>query len=336
MLVAGLRADDEVVHADAARLLGELGQARAVPPLGRYVAECRYYTKTAGLDALGRIGDRAAVPVLKQILADPNVDDDWFWYCRRAVRASAAVALLALGDPSGADDLGELAEKDDDVFFCWYGPSILRLPDEPEAARRLKARITVDALTGPGSRRTRKSDPAVMTMMAEALGLLGGSEACAALRGLLTFHSRYVRGQAALGLLQAGGAADGRRTVEQLLETDGTDFVRIKAGLALVLAGQAGRAGVIAEAAGSLKDAFDRAVAVEALGLAGDPAQAGVIAAQLDHADPYVRQCALEALERLGAGAAQAAAERRLEDDNVRVRLQGAKLLAALDGEADA
>lgn len=332
-LVAGLGHEDEVVQADAARLLGELAQRRAVDPLAEYVTTCRYYSKTAGLDALGALGDPAALPALRQLMADPNVDDDWFWYCRRAVLACIAVALLRLGDDSGADYLEERAAKDDDVFFCWYGPAILRLPDEPEAAKRLKALITVEKLGGPGDRRTRNSDPAVVTMKAEALGLLGGDEACRLLRELMTFHSRYVRGRAAQSLLAAEASAEHVAAVEAVADGDETDFARIKASLALVEAGRPERGDFLIRAANSAEDPFDRATAVEALGLVGDAAGIGAVTAELDHDDPYVRQCALEALERLDVESAVTEAKGRREDENVRVRLQAAKVLAAEAGE---
>lgn len=336
LLLAALEADDDIVQADAARLLGELGSARALPALGRYVTECRYYSKTAGLDALGRIDDPAAVPVLGHVLAEPNVDDDWFWYCRRAVRASAAVALLALGDGGGAAYLGELADNNDDVFFCWYAPALLRLADDLPGVAQLKARITVESLIKPGRRRTRNSEPGLMAVKTEALGLIGTPEACRAITDhSMIFLSRYVRGQAALSLLGADAGAEHIARVEALLADAGTDFVRIKASLALALAGRPGHVALIAEAAGLLEDAFGRAVAVEALGLVGDAAGAETLEAQLDHGDAYVRQCAIEALERVGTPGAKDAAERMLGDKSVRVRLQAAKLLAAAGGEGD-
>lgn len=333
VLVAGLRATDEVVQADAARLLGELGRREAVPALVAYVTDCRYYCKTAGIDALARLGDPAVCGDLRRLMADPNVDDDWFWYCRRAVRASAAVALLALGDDSGAAYLKELADTDDDVLLCWYGPAVLRLPDDLTAAREVKALITLDRLAGGGTRRTRHTEPGAVAMKAEALGLIGTPEACRALLELMQFHSRYVRGQAAVSLLGADPGEAHVAAVTAMADSDGADFARVKASVALALAGRCEKVAFLAEAAGSIDDPFDRAVAVEALGIAGDATRADVVASQLAHADAYVRQCALEALERMGAPGARAAAERAAGDASIRVRLQAAKLLAACDGE---
>jgi len=329
VLIEALGSADEVVAADAARLLGELGDRRAVPALCDYVLQSRFYCKTAGIDALGRLGDRAAVPVLQKLLREPNVDDDWFWYCRRAVLASTAVALLSLGDESGVPLLVEMADKDDDVFFCWYAPAILRLTADSPAVRDLKSRLTAAAIVGVNPKKTRHTEPGLITIKLEALGLVRTPEACEAIKSLLGFHSRYVRGQAALSLMEAACHDGHEQLIAALADGDATDFVRIKASLALALTGHKERAAFIAAAAGRVDDWFDRATALEALGILGDDAYTAEIEAQLDHAEPYVRQCALEALERVGAPSAVAAAQRALKDKNERVRLQAAKLLAA-------
>jgi len=328
-LVRALRSPDAVAAAEAARLLGELGRRQAVRHLLRYVSTSRHYHKTLGFEALARIGDASACPALRRLVARPNVRDDWYWYGCRGVRAAAAVALLALGDDGGAAYLRELADKQDDVFYCWFGPAILRLPPATAAARELKARITVEALHDPGARRTRHTDPGVVTMKAETLGLLATPAACQALLDLMRFHSRYVRGQAVLSLLQASRAPEHLKAAEALADGDPTDFVRIKAALALARSGRPGRAAFIAQAAASLEDLFDRAVAIEALGLVGGKEHGPVVARQLREADPYVRQCALEALERIDPGAAGRAAQRLVKDKALRVQLQAAKVLAA-------
>jgi len=333
MLIAALEAPDRYDQADAARLLGELGRREAVGPLLRYVTESRYYCKAAGLHALARTGDVSACPALRGLVDEPNVVDDWFWVDGRAVRAAAAVSLLALGDDSRADYLAELADAGDDVFFCFYGPALLRLPDRLPAARDLKARITVEAVGDPVPHSVRHTDPARVALKAEVLGLLAGPEACAALGGLMRFHSRYVRGQAAVSLLGADPSDEHVRLVEAMADGDPADFARVKASYVLAALGRRDRIAPIAEAASRLDDPFDRAVAVECLGLlaAGDTAE--VVERQAAHADPYVRQCAVEALERIGAAAAEPIARRCLGDESPRVRLQAAKLLAAREGE---
>jgi HEAT repeat protein len=330
VLLAGLLAEDYLVQADAARLLGELGRREAVGPLVKYVTECRNYAKVAGLEALARIGDKAACPALRRLVEWPNVPDDWYWYCQRSVRAAAAVALLALGEEGGAPYLHLLADKQDDVFFAWFAPAILRLGKGPPAAVEIQARITPEAVLLPGSGRTRYTNPGTAAMAAEALGLLATPRAREQLHELARHWSRYVRGRAAMGLAARGAPEVDVLFVEELAEGDATDFVRIQASLALAKAGKAGWAEKIAAAAGRLRDPFDLAVAVEAVGLSARSRLAPAVRKRLSHADPYVRQTAVEALNRLGGD--PALVRGRVRDPSPRVRLSAAKFLAAREG----
>ncbi len=89
-----LEAREDEVAARAARGLGLIGDADAVPRLVRLVAEEHRtpFVRAAAATALGAIGDAAAVPALERELHA----DDW------ALRASAAAALALLGDSGGA------------------------------------------------------------------------------------------------------------------------------------------------------------------------------------------------------------------------------------------
>ena len=169
ILTSALGHADPIVASHAARALGALGDGRATGPLVEYVTESRFYCKAEGFNALARLGERSACPDIRPLVDEPNVTDDWFWYACRAVRCAAAVALLALGDDSGAAYLNELADRDADVFFCWYAPAILHLTDELEASARIKARITVDRLRGKGGHRPRNTEPATMAVKARAV-----------------------------------------------------------------------------------------------------------------------------------------------------------------------
>src|SRR5690606_27012751 len=76
-------------------------------------------------------------------------------------------------------------------------------------------------------------------------------------------------------------------------------------------------------------DPFDKAVAVEGLGALGTAGEQTVLAAVSD-SDPYVRQCAIEALESLNLTMAAEAARKGLDDPAAGVRLQAAKTLVVL------
>jgi HEAT repeat protein len=335
-LISALASDDPVVAGDAARLLGELNDQRAIPALLKYGKRARHHYKSAGLWALGLLGKSAeartrdeVAATLRELVANPNVHDDWYWYSCRGVRASAALALLMLADESAVPYLRELADKNDDVFFCWFGPALLRLEKNCPAVAELQSRLTVAELLNTEKRKTRDSEPGLVTMKAQVLGILKGPEACAALENLAKFHSRYVRGQAALSLLEASDAPAHLGLVEAMADADATDFARLKACLALALKGQAQRGDEIAKLAGSAADPFDRAVAIESLGLLRRKKDAAVIRRQIARGDAYLRQCALEALERIDPETAVETAEKMLRDESPRVRHQAAKVLAA-------
>jgi HEAT repeat protein len=335
-LIRALDTPDPIVRADAARLLGELGHRDAVPALVRYVTTDRHYHKVAGIHALMRVGDPAVITALQPMVEDPNCPDDWYWFSYRSVRAAAAVALLALGDDSGAEFLTTLADRNDDVFFCWYGPAVLGLPDNMLATAALKLRFTTETIRdGRGTYQTRFTEPGITVMTARTLGLIGDAAACAVLLDLMKHHSRYVRAEAGMSLLAAAPSAAHEAAVLLLSTGSQTDFERIKGTLALLRAG-VGNADAVAEIAKSTPDDFDRAVAIETLGIIGDPSYTTVANEMLAHQDAYVRQCAVEALDRLEGTSGPSLERLRTimkDDQSPRVRLQAAKYIAGRASE---
>ncbi|MHC5018916.1 MAG: HEAT repeat domain-containing protein [Planctomycetota bacterium] len=87
-------------RADAARLLGAIGDPRAIPALGALLdsADADPYVQEAAAEALGAIGDRAALVPLLAFLED---DRSRIW----RVTIAAAQAALRLGAPTGGDEL---------------------------------------------------------------------------------------------------------------------------------------------------------------------------------------------------------------------------------------
>ncbi|NLF32723.1 MAG: HEAT repeat domain-containing protein [Planctomycetes bacterium] len=331
VLLEALRLDDPILPADAARLLGDLGSPAAVGPLIRYVQTHGSFAKTAGLDALGRLGDRGACGALRELADDPRVDDDsGWWYGSTAVRLAAALALLALGDDSRAewlmdDDRSKAGiDRKEWALFCWFAPAVLRLPDTLEATRRLKGRITVEALAADSREAHR------FIHRCDALGLLGTEEAAGVLAAMLGHASRYVRGRAAVNLLRVSDRPYHVDRVVWVAHNDPADFARVKACEALARHGRHLYGRRLAAAFNDgLYDPFDRAAAVESLGLLGDVSALTILQQHSKHDDPYVRLCAVEALERLGTPAALAAAGERAGDEDLRVRMQVAKAMAA-------
>ncbi|MBN2583629.1 MAG: HEAT repeat domain-containing protein, partial [Planctomycetes bacterium] len=119
--------------------------------------------------------------------------------------------------------------------------------------------------------------------------------------------------------------------VRQMADEDPTEYGRMKAALAMARTGCKEMLPPITLAAESAADPFDRAAAVEALGLLGHKDDLATVLGQIDHADAYVRLCTVEAADRIDSSAAkvtQLAARLADADPDARVRLQAAKLLA--------
>lgn len=331
-LTQGLQHADPVVQADAARLLGELGRTEAVPALITYVRTCRYQFKTAGFEALGRLGSPAAAPEIADLVDNPNTQDDWYWFSHKSVRAAAALTLLRLGHSTEAaqEYLTGLAEKKDDVFYAWFAPAILELPPTLPASRDLQALLSVEALMNSAG--LRLTNPNMVVMVLQALGVLATAESTEKLAEFLTWRSRYVRGQAAISL---AASAEGRTHLPKVraqLDTAPTDFERVKFAVALATGGDESGIPQLLEAARSLPDPFDQATALEGLGQLRHPGTLELAHRALEHPHAYVRQCAIEALDRLDAGgdgkSATVVAHCYQMDSSPRVRLQAAKFLA--------
>ncbi len=330
LLLGCLTHDDLVVRAEAGRLLGEVGSARAVGLLVDYVRTDGHYAKMTALRSLVQIGDRSVVDDIAPLVDDPKVFDDWYWHGCKSVRAAAAVALLGLGSEAGVAYLEELAEKDDDSFYAWFAAEILRMPAEFEAVDGLQKRLTVEAITRRGSRGIRTSDPGLLCMEAEALGALGEESGREKLEELLKFRSRYVRGQAALSLVESGANDARLAMIRQLAEGDVAAFARMKASFALWRAtGDDEWLDRIRSTAAAAEEWFEQAAGVELLGQARRASDVPYLLGHLEHEQWYVRACAVEALDRLGAADGEAAALKLSGDESLRVRMQVGCLLAS-------
>ena len=329
LLIDSLASDDLIIQADAARLLGDLGSRQAAAALVHYVRTDRHYAKTAGLDALARIGDRSVCAELRPLVTEPNCYDDYWWYGRVSVQVAAALALLSLSDETGLAFLTEPQEGNRDwALFTWFGPTVLRLPGRSAAVRQVKARVTVESLLPQG-----KSDPGQLVIICDSLGLLGTATAREKLIGLTAHGSRYVRARSAGNLAAMSDRPEDLDRVTDLAGGDATEFVRIKASEALVLRGRGLRyAETIARSAGSAADPFDRAAALDSLGALARAEYAATAIAGLSDADAYVRLAAAAALDRIGSREAVAAVTGVRNDPSLRVRLQAVKCLATRGG----
>jgi HEAT repeat protein len=98
LLVKTLRDGSAKARFWAARILGEIRDARATRSLGEAVADPDADARSAAVWALGNVADRTTAYVVEPLLRDP------VWY----VRAHAAESLGKIGEPAVVDSLGEV------------------------------------------------------------------------------------------------------------------------------------------------------------------------------------------------------------------------------------
>ncbi len=304
--------EDEVV--DRAAALGP----GAVPTLARYVGDAESVVAGAAVQALGQIGDPAALPALGGALRGHSDS----WVRRRAikavaridsaetvplliealtmpdaaVRAEAAEALGERADPRAVPPLmAALSDSDPDVGYraAWA----LGEMGDPRAVGPL-----IQALTRP-ARDSRTSRDSVAEAAARALGDLGDPRAVAplsdAFRGAADEHFQ-VAVLSALG--QIGDPSSLPLVVEAARR--GTKDVRASAALSIGHLGDARHIGLLVELLDDPGE-YVRANAAEALGWTGAGAEA-ILPAMTDPSI-HVRRDAACALGYVGDPAGVAA-----------------------------
>lgn len=331
-IIKGLDSVDPLVQAHSAILLGELKAKEALGPLVKYVKECRYYAKSAGFNALMEIGDRGVLADITPLIEKPNVPIDDHWYHSVCVQSAAALANIVLGGNDGGRFFEQIANTETikwkaDIFYLWYSPFILQLPDTNSAIAALKQQTKKLVLM------KKFFQPERLTVAARALGVLKGKKAADQLRWHITnFQSRYIRGNGAYNLLIAESSQENAAMLDDLFNNDITDFVKIQAAAALHLSGKAGYEAYIVDRAKNASDTIDCTAAMEALGLKPSGAGKAVLMENVQHEIPYIRLCAIEALEKHKEPANRKIAGMAAKDPDPRVQLQATKFMIVKEG----
>jgi hypothetical protein len=247
---------DRGVRLEAATTLGALGDRRAVPALLRQLqpGEAASDPHTAAVDALGRLGEPAALPVLARLAGRSPRDD---------LARHAALALGALGTPAAVEALLAIAREPpgpDDVRLALEragAPAVPRLCEEVATGSPTSARLAVEALGRLADRRAtgalvaiieRGTGPTVAAL--EALARLADPAAVPALvRVAMDGPAPELRGLALEALQATGGAGALVALPRALADVDAT--VRARAAR---LAGTLGEAGLAAGTATRLRD----------------------------------------------------------------------------------
>lgn len=322
LLLSGLTHADPLTRCDAARLLGGLGDRRAVPALARLLASDRHLTKITAVYALGELGDRRAAPTLRAIAADPGVFRFPGMHYHDMIRLAAATALALWDDDSGVRAVNDLLRLQALPAMLELAPAILGAR-RTSALRRLRDYVSPEFLLAFHQGRASASNH---FHVVRGLAWHRTPAATRQLRADLAHFSRYVRPAAAVALL-----AHGRQhlpAVARAARRERTAFGRLRFATLLHAHG-AGDATAVVTRALRDRDPFLRATALDAaaeLRLRGLAPRAEALLADPDW---LVRSRAAAALPALAPRRAGALLRPLLVDPAPRVALEAAAALLA-------
>lgn len=209
--LSALGSDAGAVRAQAAKALGRLGAAEAVPALIEALADRAPAVRREAAKALGEIKDPRAVPALIEALRDENAN----------VRMYAAYALGEIREPQSVDALQQAL---DDPEWCardqvlWAlgqidgdqiaGPVVaaLKTPDADVDGLAWLIRQLEDAAVVPHLAALLQHENEEVRMRAvTVLGQLDGGAATDALVGALEDEQPAIRRNAVAALVRIGG-----------------------------------------------------------------------------------------------------------------------------------
>ena len=293
----------------AAVALGRIGDRRAVPGLIALLREDARDTWLPAIAALASIGDGRAFLPLLGLLGDADA----------GVRQAATGALNSIGHPEMEHHIAELLESADPrtresavKIAGYFGypscvrPFLARCHDEHEGVR-CAALEHLPYFDEPGTLDVLKGalendTPRARAAAAQALGAMPDREARTLLEDALTDDDAWVRYFAAISLGRRHDAASIAKLV-QSATTDGAHHVRVAAIEALGAIGGGDALGAI-EPLTSDEDRDVGHAAMRVLGRLGWPRAIPILAEALRSSDPRRRIVAADALAAAGGLAA--------------------------------
>lgn len=327
LLLTGTAHPDSIVRCDAARLLGDLGDRRAVPALTRMLECDRHLSKITAVYALGAIGDRKAAPVLRRLAADPGVFRFPGMHYHDMIRLAAALELARWNDPSGVVAANDVLRLKGLPAMLELGPAILAAP-RTAALKRLRDYLTLPFVLSFHEGRPSASNHFFVD---RNLAFFREPAARKQLVADLAHFSRYVRPEAAAALLAQDASPASLRLVAKQAKREKTPFGRLR--FAAILHGRGiGDATPAVTTGLRSKDAFVRATAIDTAAACKLTALAPAVSDRLADPDFYVRICAAAALETLARRSAAGELVPLLADPHPRVAIQAAKSIIACKG----
>lgn len=310
-----LHADDNVAVA-AIEALGRVGGRAAVDTLITAIRSGNFFRTFPAIDVLGRSGDPRAVPPLAGLLDDPRYTHEAARALGRTGDKSAVGPLTALlSRPS--DGLVRLAAAALCELFERYAERCgttgvldrsLRETASPAAVRRL-----MQAATG--------ASPGEQASICRVLGWLGAENAVPLLTNLLDAPAP-VANAAAEALKHLGRDADA-----QLLEAlQEGDSARRRVLLPLITA----RSGASTELLHCLHDLdpIVRCMACDALARVGDPSVVPSLFTLLADPNPRIAQAAIGAIQSLGSAETEALTLIAARSPDTQVRRAAFRIIA--------
>jgi HEAT repeat protein len=307
------RHHDDNVAVTAIEALGRIGGRAAVDSLVEAVKSGNFFRVFPAIEVLGRSGDPRAVAPLTALLEHPQ-------YATEVVRA-----LGRTGDVAAVSPLMRLASRSSNAIVRL---TALALSDLHQRYKeRFGNAAAVEAVIAGHSEIVRplllalmEGDPAEQAALCLLFAVIGDPSAAPALTGLLDAAPPVA--EAAAAALRALGPQ-----VEQqiLAGIRAGDSLHKRALLPFVSSGSGTR-----DVVECLRDADAdvRVLACEALGRTGAVAAVGALFPLLADADPRVSYAAIAAIQSLGSGDTERLAVSAAASDDVRVRRAALRILS--------
>ena len=318
--LADLREQPNVRHA-AAQALGKIGDQAALPALVQAAEQAEFWVRYSAIEALGRLGDARAVPPLLQLLRQ----DAW-------MRPATVQALGSIAAVEAVPDLAAALDDSSDAVRAAAVEALLRIVVEPESGAGLpeeaQAEIRRHIPAGPLRRELAAAGAPTGAYAAYLLGWLAAPEALPDLVEALGQEDNTLRHAAVEAVLRYGAEA-----IPALLAALEHRQPLLRENAVELLGMQANETVVPALVTRLTDDSVAvRQAAVRALGtLGGQAAYAGLLQA-LTHRD--TRDTALGVIGQLRDPALVNYLQDYLHDDPGAARAAAAQALALLGDES--
>ncbi|MDB5333497.1 MAG: lyase domain protein repeat-containing protein [Phycisphaerales bacterium] len=331
-LIFRLRDRDEGVRCRAADTLAVLGDARALEPLGATMKGLDKSVRRSAARAIGRIGGEKSVAMLGEALRDADVE----------VRRIAVAALANIGTSEAASELAAAMSDDDDEVRAVAARGLgdggggltaaqtAALLAAMHSSGRGARKAAAEALAARGWQPTDDEQRALhLVAMENPLGAeeFGESAVDALCLALLDGGHYYLCETAAECL---GRILDSRAVPPLCVALRDCSDMTVRGAAATSLGRIRDRAAV-AVLAGTLEgesEAWVRPHIATALGNIGGPAATAALKAAAQSADEKTQSAVLEALHNIEAGIDPDRLVAALSDEEPKVRLRAAILLA--------